>query len=106
MRKTSDLPVPSFYDAAHAAEWGYRPDPGVLLSTAEQWARQYALKPQTSDARRIHLLLIEVQKDFCLPMGSLYVGGRSGRGAIEDSDRLARFIYRNLHNISEITTTL
>ncbi|HEY8130854.1 MAG TPA: nicotinamidase [Thermoanaerobaculia bacterium] len=104
--KRNELPIPTFYDSKNAAAWSYRPDPAVLLSTSEQWAKQYGLKPQASDRARLHLLLIDVQKDFCLPEGSLYVGGRSGKGAIEDSDRLARFIYRNLDKINEITTTL
>lgn len=101
-----ELPIPQFYDPAHAAQWSYRPDPAVLMTASEQWAKQFQIKPQPQDRMRINLLLIDVQKDFCLPEGSLYVAGRSGRGAIEDSDRLARFIYRNLGRISEITTTL
>ena len=54
----------------------------------------------------VHLLLIDVQKDFCFPEGSLYVGGRSGRGAMDDNDRIARFVYRNLARLTEITCTL
>jgi nicotinamidase-related amidase len=104
--KLKELPIPSFYDSANAAAWAYRPDPAVLLSTAEQWSAQYGIKPRTTDRSRMHLLLIDVQKDFCLPEGALYVAGRTGRGAIDDSDRLSRFIYRNAHRIGEITTTL
>jgi nicotinamidase-related amidase len=52
------------------------------------------------------LLLIDVQKDFCFPEGTLYVAGRSGTGAIDDSRRIAEFIYRNLASITDITTTL
>jgi nicotinamidase-related amidase len=51
-------------------------------------------------------VLIDVQRDFCFPEGTLYVGGRSGRGAMDDNDRIARFIYQNLGAISEITCTL
>jgi nicotinamidase-related amidase len=50
-------------------------------------------------------LLIDEQRDFCFPQGSLYVGGRSGRGALDDNRRIAEFIYRNLHRITDITTT-
>jgi nicotinamidase-related amidase len=57
------------------------------------------------DRFSIHLLLIDLQKDFCFPEGALYVGGRSGRGAIEDNHRISTFIYRNLPHISEITCT-
>ncbi len=51
-------------------------------------------------------LLIDVQKDFCFPQGSLYVGGRSGRGALDDNRRIAEFIYRNLGVLTNVTTTL
>jgi nicotinamidase-related amidase len=51
-------------------------------------------------------LLIDAQKDFCFPEGSLYVGGRTGRGALDDNRRTAEFIYRNLHRITHITATL
>lgn len=101
-----NLPVPQFYDAANASRWEYHPDPAALLSAAAGWSRQFATEIRTGERSKMHLLLIDVQKDFCFPEGALYVGGRSGTGAIEDSDRLARFIYRNLDRISEITTTL
>ncbi len=52
------------------------------------------------------LLLIDLQRDFCLPEGALFVAGRSGRGAIDDSDRIARFVYRNLDSIEQIVVTL
>jgi nicotinamidase-related amidase len=54
----------------------------------------------------VHLLLIDVQKDFCHPEGTLYVGGRSGTGAVDDSRRTGEFIQRNLDVLTDITTTL
>lgn len=102
----SELPVPSFYDPAQAASYAYRPDAAALLPAATDWRREHGLQPAAADSRRVHLLLIDAQKDFCFPEGSLYVGGRSGTGALEDNDRLARFVYRNLERISEITCTL
>jgi len=36
----------------------------------------------------------------------LYVGGRSGNGAVEDNQRLCEFIYRNLGILTEITLTM
>lgn len=101
-----ELPLPSFYDPAHASEWAYAPDQQALFEAALEWRRRHALPAAGFDRRRVHLLLIDAQKDFCFPRGSLYVGGRSGRGALDDNDRLARFIHRNLANISEITCTL
>jgi nicotinamidase-related amidase len=51
-------------------------------------------------------MLIDVQNTFCIPDFELYVGGRSGRGAVEDNVRLCEFIYRNLGTITQITATL
>jgi nicotinamidase-related amidase len=101
-----ELPVPAFYDPAHAARWDYRPDAQRLLEHALRWRAEHGIAPAAADARRVLLLLVDVQKDFCLPEGTLYVGGRSGRGAVEDNDRLARFLYRNLPRISDVTCTL
>jgi nicotinamidase-related amidase len=101
-----ELPVPGFYDPRHAREWGYRPDAQQLSSQAVAWKRQHGISPSGTDRRRVRLLLIDMQRDFCFPEGTLYVGGRSGRGALEDSDRVARFIYRNLGAMTEITCTL
>ena len=52
------------------------------------------------------LLLIDVQNTFCLPDFELFVGGRSGRGAIEDNVRLCEFIYHNLGEIDQIVATM
>jgi nicotinamidase-related amidase len=103
---TPTLPVPAFYDPARAGDWGYRPDLLGLFDEAALWRKRHEIRPSGSDKARVHLLLIDVQKDFCLPGGTLYVGGRSGRGAIEDSDRIARFIYANLGVLTDITCTL
>jgi nicotinamidase-related amidase len=100
------LPVPPFYEAAHAEQWGYAPDAQRLFEAAGAWRREHAIAAATSDRTRIHLLLVDVQRDFCFPEGALYVGGRSGRGALEDSDRIARFVYRNLGRLTEIGCTL
>ena len=76
----TELPVPDFYVPEHAAEWSYRPDAGALFARAAFWRREHRIAPAAADRARIHLLLVDLQKDFCLPEGSLYVGGRSGRG--------------------------
>jgi len=59
-----------------------------------------------TDTAPIELLGIDEQDDFCHPAGALYVGGRDGRGAYEDTYRVAQFIYRNIFRISRITLTL
>lgn len=101
-----ELPIPAFYDPAHATDWFYAPDQQALFAAAQVWRREHGIRPSSLDSRRVHLLLIDVQKDFCFPRGSLYVGGRSGTGAMDDSDRIARFLYRNLESITEVTCTL
>src|SRR6476646_5967804 len=100
------LPTPTFYDPKRAAEWSYRPDAAQLATAANAWRAQHRIKPAAADETRVHLLLIDVQKDFCFPEGTLYVAGRSGKGAVDDSRRIAEFIYRNLGALTDITTTL
>ncbi|HVC80962.1 MAG TPA: nicotinamidase [Chloroflexota bacterium] len=103
---TGTLPLPEFFEPANARRWDYRPDPQALLSAAAEWRRQYGIVPAAAAAEKVHLLVIDAQKDFCFPAGSLYVGGRSGTGAMDDNRRLAEFVHRNLGTITAITTTL
>lgn len=104
--RSAPLPVPPHHDPAHAADYGYRPDTPAIAAAAAAWRAQHAIRPAAADELRIHLLLIDVQKDFCFPEGSLYVAGRSGTGAIDDARRIAELVYRNLDVLTEITTTL
>lgn len=105
-RNTAPLPIPALFDGKRAADYAYRPDAQKVAADAQDFRAKHALKPAASDETRVHLLLIDVQKDFCFPEGSLYVAGRSGTGAIDDSRRIAEMIYRNLGAITDITTTL
>lgn len=98
--------IPSHYDPAHSRQFAYRPDAQRLFDDSAAFRRENHLLPAASDPLRTHLVLIDAQRDFCFPEGTLYVGGRSGRGAMDDNDRIARFIYENLGAISEITCTL
>lgn len=100
------LPVPDFYDPARASDWDYSPDQQRLFELAVAWRKAHGIRPASEDTRDVHLLLVDLQKDFCFPEGTLFVAGRSGRGAIEDNDRIARFIYQNLASITSITCTM
>jgi nicotinamidase-related amidase len=106
MSRTRPLPIPTHFDPARAADWSYRPDAVQVATAATAWRAQHAIRPAAADESRIHVLLIDVQKDFCFPEGTLYVAGRSGTGAIDDSRRIAELVYRNLGAITDITTTL
>ena len=93
-------------DPYRSGDWSYDPDPTRVAAAAADWRSRHDLAPATQDKTRRILLLIDEQRDFCLPEGALYVGGRSGRGAVEDTDRIVRFIYRNLGNLTEIASSL
>ena len=100
------LPIPAFYDPAHAECWDYGPNEGAIFEAAADWRERFSIAPSCEDDTVVRLLLVDLQRDFCHPEGALFVAGRSGRGALEDTDRVARFIYRNLAAITEITCTL
>lgn len=73
---------------------------------AQKWAKQNKIQPASKDKFQIYLLLVDVQNTFCIPGFELYVGGRSGRGAVDDNRRLCEFIYRNIDVITQICSTL
>jgi nicotinamidase-related amidase len=64
------------------------------------------IRPAATDATRVCLLLIDCQNTFCIPDHELFVGGRSGRGAVDDNVRLCRFIYRQLGMLTEVVATM
>jgi nicotinamidase-related amidase len=99
------LPLPEFYDPGTvSAVW--RIPYEERAKQARDWARQHALQPVSFDPTKTWLMLIDVQNTFCIPSFELYVGGRSGLGAVEDNARLCEFIYRNLGGITHITATM
>jgi nicotinamidase-related amidase len=100
------LPMPPFFNPANAESWDYGPDQAKLLELAPQWAKKHGIKPSSSARRRIHVLAIDDQKDFNRKEGSLFVAGRSGRGAIDDDIRFAQFVYANMDLITDMTFTL
>lgn len=99
------LPLPPHFDPQRVgAVW--RVPYQQRATEAAAWAKQHQLAPAATDTLRICLLAIDVQNTFCIPEFELFVGGRSGQGAVEDNQRLSDFIYRNLGNLTEITPTL
>lgn len=102
---SSTIPVPKFFNPEKVAQF-WRVPYQERAKQAEQWAEKYQLKPAAKDEVKTCLLLIDVQNTFCLPEFELFVGGQSGRGAVEDNVRLCEFIYGNLGKISKIIPTL
>ncbi len=100
------LPFPPFYDPRNAADISYRPDQQAIFDLAAEWRNQHNIKFAGAQNYDLHLLGIDLQKDFCFPDGSLYVGGRDGQGAIDDNRRIAEFVYGNLDKIKNFTVTL
>lgn len=99
------LPLPPHFDPA-SVERIWRTPYQKRAEEARQWAYKHEVQPISKDNIRVGLLLIDCQNTFCLPEFELFVGGRSGRGAVEDSTRLCEFIYRHLGTITEIIPTL
>jgi nicotinamidase-related amidase len=73
---------------------------------AAAWAEEHGLAPAAEDSFRMCLLAVDVQNTFCIPDFELFVAGRSGTGAVDDSRRLCEFVYRNLGTITQIFPSL
>jgi nicotinamidase-related amidase len=98
-------PVPSHFDPRKVGEV-WRVPYQERATDARAWAQQHRLRPASSDRTRLCLMVIDAQNTFCVPGFELFVGGRSGTGAVDDNIRLCEFIYRNLGTITEIAPTL
>jgi nicotinamidase-related amidase len=99
------LPIPPFFDANRVGEV-WRVPYQQRAEDAMAWAKQHHISPAQEDSRKIALVLIDIQNTFCIPGFELFVGGRSGIGAVEDNRRLCEFIYRHLNCITTIVATL
>ena len=101
------LPVPQFFDESKVGEIWQVPY-SQRTKDAREWKKQYSdqFNSFTSDSPNVNLILVDVQNTFCIPTGELYVGGRSGTGAIDDNIRLCKYIYENLPNITTISPSL
>ena len=100
-----ELPIPTHFDPDKVGQV-WRVPYADRAREAAAWRTQHHLTPTVSDTTRICLMPIDVQNTFCLPDFELFVGGRSGRGAIDDNTRLCQFIYRHLAILTEIDPTM
>ena len=99
------LPIPPHFDPDKVGEVWKVPY-GKRAEEAEKWAKQHNIPPAANDRLKICLVAVDVQNTFCIPGFELFVGGRSGTGAVDDSRRLCEFIYRNLDVITQIAPTM
>lgn len=88
--------APAYYDANRIGTLFY-PD---VARIAEE-AASASLPPVEEDAEKVHLLIIDMQVDFCHEAGALYAPG-----AKDDIRRLIEFIHRNAERITDITCSL
>ena len=103
--KGNEFPIPKHYHPDQVGEV-WRVPYQQRAAEAEVWAKQQKIEPSILDRFRMCLLSVDVQNTFCIPGFELYVGGRSGTGAVDDNRRLCEFIYRNLGVITEICPTM
>lgn len=105
MNQLRELPVPPHFipeevDRVRRVPYQER------AKDAQLWADRFSMPPAAQDDPKVCLLLVDCQNTFCTPGFELFVGGRSGRGAVDDNIRLCNFIYRNLANITQISATM
>ena len=101
----SELPIPPHFDPDSVARvWRVPYD--ERAAEAERWARRHGIRPASEDGFRLCLVVVDVQNTFCIPGFELFVAGRSGNGAVDDSRRLCEFVYRNIGTVTQIVPTL
>jgi nicotinamidase-related amidase len=102
----STLPLPPFFNPANANNWDYSPSLDKLRIFAEEWRKDQKIKASAVAKKKVTALIIDANKDFCHPRGTLFVSGRSGTGAVDDSNRIAKWVYENLDMITDIVPTM
>jgi len=101
----SELPIPPHFNPEKVGEVWKVPYQ-ERAEDAENWAAHYGIPSASDDTVKISLMLVDVQNTFCIPGFELYVGGRTGTGAVDDNRRVCQFLYRNLNMITEICPTM
>jgi nicotinamidase-related amidase len=97
--------LPPHWDPGRLGEV-WRVDYAARFADAERWRGQHGIEPAAEDRLRIALVAVDMQNTFCSPGFELFVAGRSGTGALDDSRRLCEFVYRNLGALTQIVATL
>lgn len=99
-----ELPIPTLFDPNKVGEV-WRVDYNSTAAAASDFMRSHGIKPAAHDRLKVALMPIDCQIGFAIPGSPLFVGGRSGTGAVDDSRRLCELIYRNLGVITRIYPT-
>jgi len=99
------LPLPPHWDSDRVGEVR-RVDYAERFADAGRWREQHGIPAAADDRFRAALVVVDVQNTFCTPGFELFVAGRSGTGALDDSRRLCEFVYRNLCSLTRIVPTL
>ena len=100
-----ELPLPSHYHPDAVGEV-WRVPYEARAAEARNWAQAHQISHARADKPQICFLGIDIQNTFCIPEFELFVGGRSGSGAVDDNRRLCEFLYKNLDVISQVDLTL
>jgi nicotinamidase/pyrazinamidase len=87
---------PTFYDPARIGMLFYPDTATIAVEAASS-----GLLPAADDREDVHLVIIDMQVDFCHVRGSLNVPG-----ALADIRRTIEFIYRHAERITHITCSL
>ncbi len=87
---------PGFYDPRRIGTLFY---PDIAAIAADAQAAN--LQPAVEDKQKVHLVIIDMQIDFCHANGTLFVPG-----AGEDIRHTIEFIYNNAERITNITCSL
>jgi nicotinamidase-related amidase len=101
----SELPLPPHVDLGRVDEV-WRVDYEARFHDARAWAEEHELSAAAADTTRVCLLVVDAQNTFCTPGFELFVAGRSGTGALDDSRRLCAFVYHHLEFITQAVVTL
>lgn len=99
------LPVPTHFNPEQVGHV-WKVDYESRFNEAIRWAEEYNIQPADQDTHKIALIAIDVQNTFCIPGFELFVGGRTGRGAVDDNIRLCEFLYRNMGRITKIFASM
>jgi len=100
-----ELSTPPHFDPGRVSEV-WRVSYQGLAEDAARCAEENGIRPFFDDEFKICLVAVDVQNTFCIPGFELFVGGRSGTGAVDDNRRLCEFIYKNVDVITRISPTM